>query len=292
MSSLHVLFVISTFVAVANCSVCQKALAAQEALWTQRKNRRLSQNDTLFNRDPKLAYDLFEQEWICATDIRVGAWFSDGGKFVCGLQLLSSLRHCIVYSIGSAGYDEFELELANTTMCEVHTFDPTMDVGKMKARANIGRYTYHDIGLSQTNSLDGRYLTLDSIMHKLSHNQRHINVLKIDCEGCELEALPHIFSLVRSGAVVIDQILVEIHGTDYGRIKNIFENADAAKYVISHKERNHWGCGGIKCVEYAFLSRKFAVSEFLSSHCCKGSFHGRCLSKSSGLIDLKGFEIA
>lgn len=40
-------------------------------------------------------------------------------------------------------------------------------------------------------------------------------------------------------------------------VHDFFAAADRAKLRIFHKERNHWGCNGYLCVEYAFASEAF-----------------------------------
>ncbi len=38
-----------------------------------------------------------------------------------------------------------------------------------------------------------------------------IDVLKIDCEGCEYVVMPPLFELMSSGRVQVDQLLIELH---------------------------------------------------------------------------------
>lgn len=44
---------------------------------------------------------------------------------------------------------------------------------------------------------------------------------------------------------------------DLPAVHDFFAAADRAKLRIFHKERNHWGCDGYLCVEYAFASEAF-----------------------------------
>ena len=55
----------------------------------------------------------------------------------------------------------------------------------------------------------------------------------------------------------MSQIQVELHVRQGVSIENFFLAADRASLRIFHKERNHWGCGGYKCVEYSFVSESF-----------------------------------
>ena len=71
--------------------------------------------------------------------------------------------------------------------------------------------------------------------------------------------LPPFFELIASGMIQVDQLQVELHqnGNTLETISNLFLAADKAKLRIFHKERNHWGCSGYRCVEYSFISESF-----------------------------------
>ena len=66
--------------------------------------------------------------------------------------------------------------------CEVHTFDHTVDAKWIPPHY----LNYHRIGLgSQDSRVDDDTLGLLTIIDRLGHEDRVIDVLKIDCEGCE-----------------------------------------------------------------------------------------------------------
>ena len=56
-----------------------------------------------------------------------------------------------------------------------------------------------------------------------------------------------------------------MHGTDFAGIREFFEGAEGPGYTIFHRKRNHWGCGGYKCVEYAFIHLREARRLFDST---------------------------
>ena len=70
-----------------------------------------------------------------------------------------------------------------------------------------------------------------------------------------------LFDLIVAGKVTVNQILIELHRSGFGDSFNdmydFFLAADRAKFRVTHKERNHWGCQGFECVEYAFTSESF-----------------------------------
>lgn len=64
---------------------------------------------------------------------------------------------------------------------------------------------------------------------------------------------------IANGTLDVDQIQLEVHGANHptSQVESFFEFADKAKMRIFHKERNHWGCAGYHCLEFAFISEDF-----------------------------------
>ncbi|KAL7530585.1 hypothetical protein ACHAWF_003438 [Thalassiosira exigua] len=237
----------------------QRRLARQEAQCSQRYAR----NNMRVTR----WFDPFEPEATCFTEERLGSdkryqAYGDGPKFVCGVDVLAknSRSHagCLVYSIGSRNDISFEKSIYHLTGCETHTFDPTVGnfVGKKYS-------TFHPWGLGRAgeNAEFRNYKwvakSLEGMMFELGHENRTIDVLKIDCEGCEYKSMVPFLELVASGRAKVDQLQIELHKRSLGDLKDFFEAIDKAKLRIFHKERNHWGCDGFRCVEYAFASESF-----------------------------------
>lgn len=229
-------------------------------------------------------FDLFEPEAVCLTEERFGGLsgsryhaFGDGPKFICGVDYIrehyrtkgddpsssSQQQPCLVYSVGSNNDIKFEQAVKLHMGCEIHTFDPTLKkdfVGSEYA-------TFHPWGLGA----DGGRITveygkkkttfdtysLEHIVDKLGHKNRKVDVLKIDCEGCEYTALPPVFEAVADGRLEIDQILIELHNVSQDILTTFFQFVDRAGYRITHKERNGWGCKGVGCVEYALVRESF-----------------------------------
>lgn len=164
--------------------------------------------------------------------------------------------------------------------CETHTFDPTLTEPFIG-----GKYSeFHPWGLGE----DGEEMSfkeskwtaksLARIVEELGHENRTIDILKIDCEvvnssslvfccllssetqfssfitmshqGCEWDVLPPFFDMMASGKFRVDQLLIEVHhqrlieGGQDPPVADFFLSADKAKLRVFHKERNHWGCEG------------------------------------------------
>jgi FkbM family methyltransferase len=110
---------------------------------------------------------------------------------------------CVVYDFGIANEWELSDSMAENHGCEVHSFDPSdghLEEHKSHRHDNVA---FHFLGLSDGEnktlenswtdsqhgygSVIGPTKRLDAIMASLGH--RTVDVLKIDCEGCEWDAL-------------------------------------------------------------------------------------------------------
>eukprot|EP00277_Geminigera_cryophila_P042034 CAMPEP_0173102072 /NCGR_PEP_ID=MMETSP1102-20130122/37302_1 /TAXON_ID=49646 /ORGANISM="Geminigera sp., Strain Caron Lab Isolate" /LENGTH=123 /DNA_ID=CAMNT_0013996077 /DNA_START=682 /DNA_END=1053 /DNA_ORIENTATION=+ len=105
---------------------------------------------------------------------------------------------------------------------------------------------YHPKGLGASNQ--GDVLTMESLLGSAGLSGLEIDILKIDCEGCEY----NVYKELTKG--FLRQILIEIHmgAPTPLPVNQLFKHMQASGYVIFHKEPNTLGCSG-NCIEYAFL---------------------------------------
>lgn len=140
-------------------------------------------------------------------------------KFVCNPQRLmydGKEGGCLIYSFGCAG--DFKFEDAIFAMhggdCEIHVFDPAnWERPGDKERKNIH---YHAWGLKSTyddsssvvwpKGRGGGFKTFPETLDLLGHQNRTIDIFKIDCEGCEWSTYKDWIEHD------IRQILIETHG--------------------------------------------------------------------------------
>ncbi|XP_059152308.1 uncharacterized protein LOC131938318 [Physella acuta] len=151
--------------------------------------------------------------YTCKQRVAYGNWG------VCQDVPYSVNRSCLVYSFGINNDFSFDDAMVDQG-CEVHSFDPSMNQSDHKRGRNN---TFHNLGLSNTNTdaflprRDGyvqdnqvwRIRTLKAIKQMLGHDQRVIDVLKIDVEGHEWTVIDNLietdmFRYVR-------QFLLEFH---------------------------------------------------------------------------------
>jgi len=141
----------------------------------------------------------------------------------------------VVYSFGVGDSVGWDLEMIRRFGVTVHAFDPTPASIEWVSRQTLPpQFVFHDYGLANFDgslnfypprragnthfshvrrsglfdrrpAVPGQVRRLSTIMNSLGH--RRIDVLKIDVEGAEFDALP---DFLTSG-IQIDQLLVEIH---------------------------------------------------------------------------------
>ena len=180
----------------------------------------------LVNVDPLFA---------CPNIRRVGGR-GDGPKWVCDPHRLVHQLDCLIYSIGSRGIYHFEDGMVSVLEandprrkmnakegretskyppnCEIHVFDPSPEFARANdvERNNIH---YHAIGLKSSYvpfqfgpfPTSYEFLTLPEIRQRLGHENRRIDIFKIDCEGCEWST----YQDWLHPDIDIRQILIETH---------------------------------------------------------------------------------
>jgi len=203
----------------------------------------------LFNYSPNFS---------CQFEQRVGPT-EEGRKWICDPHRLKRIseerknkgkRGCLVYSVGSAGnfyFEESLQELLGPETCEIHVFDFGDFESKMPKNKNI---YYHQWGLTNndaifTNHQDKEMKTYDETRKILGHENDILDILKIDCEGCEWSQYE---SWIASN---VRQVLVEVHMVPEDAHK-FFQAHQKAGYVIFHKEPNTISPGSC-CEEFSFI---------------------------------------
>ncbi|XP_070554920.1 probable methyltransferase-like protein 24 [Ptychodera flava] len=140
----------------------------------------------------------------------------DGGWNIC-LDVGVKQNACIVYSFGIAGDWSFDDDMAEYG-CDVYSFDPFNGLEKHKRSARIW---FYDIGLLDKDDdhvapkfpKDGnkpvKCRTLSSIKKMLHHEEKNIDVLKMDIDSDELKVVPQLLKDDVLGN--IKQLDLEVH---------------------------------------------------------------------------------
>ena len=191
-----------------------------------------------------------EPSITCPQEERIGA-HGEGGKWMCNIEALKEKKDCLIYSVGSENDFSWEEEVKRRAPnCEIHVFDHTV----ANASNKPDDVFFHKWGLTENEShRNPNMKSLSEIIKALRHENRRLDVFKIDCEGCEWQTYKTWFT---SGVQIVE-ILVETHrGSEspkpVSNAKQFFAHLHNSGYRIFHKEPNvHYSAKELLCVEFA-----------------------------------------
>ena len=170
-----------------------------------------------------------------------------GGKWVCDPYRISAKgEKCLIYSVGPSPDYIFEKNFVTNVNrnCEIHVFD---DVPSETTNLPPG-VSFHNWKIG---SAPVSQKTLEKTVKELGHVGRTIDILTIDCNGCEWNDYES--WLIPSAP--IQQILLRIHGI-HSNADKFFEKLEDSGYLTFHKEANTKGItsmGAPFTIEYAFI---------------------------------------
>jgi len=140
-------------------------------------------------------WNYFPAAFQCPHRIRRIGTLGDGGKWICGLERITAKKDCVIYSVGINGESSFEASLLeNVPGCQVYGYDYSVksfgpeieNVPALKERAHFWPYALGGVDAhGPTNNPP--FYTLTTLMKQNNHT--FIDILKIDIEGGEFEAL-------------------------------------------------------------------------------------------------------
>lgn len=199
----------------------------------------------------------FEPEFTCPHEFRLGK-LGDGGKWVCDPHRIPK-DSCLIYSVGSNGKFQFELGSLEhiSKSCEIRIFDMSASFRRNRKTHSIAKeakkhnLTFHHWGIGEKEDRGRPMKTFKETIIDLHHQNKTIDVMKIDCERCEYQQYKQWFKDWDELGMTIRQILIEIHNSDYPNIVELMTAFQEAGYVMFHKEANYWNEGN--CIEAAFL---------------------------------------
>lgn len=196
----------------------------------------------------------FEPEFTCLHEERFGG-LGDGGKWICDPHRIVTEEKpkCLVYSVGCNGKTQFESAVMNriTKDCEIHVFDLKtygLKTDFNEAVEKVGGF-FHHWGIGYTEPMKSMKDTIE----ELGHNGEEIDILKIDCEGCEYESFRKWIEDWKATGVTIRQFLIELHGTHmtFPEDTEFYLEMQKLGYVLFHKEANY--INGAHAIEVAFI---------------------------------------
>ena len=191
-----------------------------------------------------------EPSITCPQEERIGI-HGEGGKWMCNIDALKEKKDCLIYSVGSENDFTWEEEVKRRAPnCEIHTFDHTV----ANATNKPDDVFFHQWGLTENDShRNPKLKSLSEMIKALKHENRRLDVFKIDCEGCEWQTHKTWFT---SGVQIVEILVETHHGSESPKpdsnAKQFFAHLHNSGYRIFHKEPNVHHSGGVTlCVEFA-----------------------------------------
>lgn len=201
---------------------------------------------TDFLKFPYTIWDFIPPTWNCPHDTQRVGRFGDGGKWVCGMSLYeaypapefsstgaviksssgkplaqapiqdSANEGLVMYSFGINEESSFEAEmLERVPSLRIWGYDFSVNGwGPQIASAYRHRTFFQKVGLGKEDShgTNPPFWTLPSLMRQNNHT--YIDILKIDIEGSEYDALDVMmdaFDTSLESTLPIGQIMIELH---------------------------------------------------------------------------------
>ena len=150
-------------------------------------------------------------------------------------------QSCLAFSVGIGNAWQFDDALATQLGCEVHSFDPTQELLAAHKAHHVPGVQFHYVGLGrmQANAYgqkgrDAQMMHLPEMMRRWA-GKRTIDVLKLDCEGCEWGVLNLLAFEYPSLLRRVRLLLVELHVSTVLQMRKGRE----LRVLMNHVFRDH-----------------------------------------------------
>eukprot|EP01084_Bolivina_argentea_P265261 449551_1 len=189
-------------------------------------------------------------------------------------------QNCIVYSIGVSNENKFDIEMGKRG-CKVYSFDCTISYPHNMSD-NVLFYPWcvgshfgnEEYTLDFKTVKNSKLMSIINIIDHLKHSDESvkIDVLKIDCEGCEWSLLNDLIKYENGKYIKqnkFKQLLIEIHATNFlikqshltlQEIYNLFEDYKHFKLYEANINPGHYTA--------QTLSNETLSEGFLNGVCC------------------------
>lgn len=144
---------------------------------------------------------------------------------------------CLAVSIGIGNSWQFDDALATRLGCEVHSFDPTGQLRAAHMAHHVAGVHFHYAGLGAMRpnaygrqGVGAAMLSLDELLSKYTKHVKSVSVLKIDCEGCEWQALR---TVAETRPQLLDRVrllLLELHVSSSMQMRSV----ESMRVVLRH----------------------------------------------------------
>jgi len=220
--------------------------------WEHRRDVARNHKDWLSGRNRQLASIYFIENYFPFFTCSITRRFSDRVREICGPKRIIQVateqkRKCLVYSFDYQNFYQWEVDL-NTLVnreCEIHIFHPLQKPMEQFKDLNIHVHPWFLSGTRdalQSSSAedsdrlldkvltDGQSKSLLETMTKLGHSDRILDVLRVDCAGCEF----HVYKEWLD--VDIRQLLVTTYNAPKLLVTQFFSDIQLHGYASYSKE--------------------------------------------------------
>ena len=194
----------------------------------------------------------------------------DGGKTLCNVQQFLSSSECLIYSFGVASTCKVELQLhRDFPNCKTLMFDPTSKEFFKTARCCkvnnmqcIPKALGGGDGVAEKDKVGMAGATLTELMKQHGHAGRTLNLLKMDIEGSEYNALEYYMNSAQTAFPRVHLLLMEIHNLAESsireRLKKLIVWLESLGLSVYYVERNPYF--PMTGAEIALVNRSLLVS--------------------------------
>lgn len=210
----------------------QEKLTLAEKIWSQSVMDREQMISQSGDRDfpdgyisPYHVWDFARPSFTCPYELeRIGS-LSDGGKVVCGMShyekvfpgpsVADKKPELVIYSFGVNHDSSFEAAMMQRTNARIWGYDFSVDSwGPEIPRHQYANAHFEKMGISKATDLAANppMSSVRDLMRENGHD--YVDVVKMDIEGAEFDALTSLIQSVRSegnGSLPFGQLLVELH---------------------------------------------------------------------------------
>ena len=194
-------------------------------------------------------------------------------KRVC-LGRLRAPGGCNVIAVGSRkiSHMKFDFDMQRKRGCRVASFDPFVTFTDQRESELAPGLTFYKVGLSSKKTLTAPLMdTLDGLVEEAGMNGQIIDVLKIDCEGCEWGAFEEIFQSNSKVLSFVNQLCIELHFEDqkpeaftFGRFEAFLRLLDKYRFCPYYREGHSCPMKWPQCSpENTFFKERFRNESFI-----------------------------
>ena len=209
-------------------------LQLAEALWQKSVQQRGKMIHSGFSEDPLKApsafiypynvWDLFRPTFFCPHDLERVGFAGDGGKWICGMRRYETVApgpasarkspELVVYSFGINTDSSFEAALLERTNPGIWGYDYSVDGWGEQLSSETPRLHFSKVAIGgKTVPKDSsRTMSIPDVMRQNGHD--YVDIMKIDIEGFEFEALDSLMDLAEESplrTLPVGQLLLELH---------------------------------------------------------------------------------